>query len=143
METAITTYDNAPQNISTIAEDTVESKLEIVAAVNSASSLNDYVEENGTDAIIKVTDIFTMPGMRKSRDPRLPDTPCMNTYLLTTDGECLMSQSDGIYRSAAAIVSMFPTLDLGNDTDHMPMRVQSSKLKNGNTIKTLVPVRTK
>ena len=128
------------QSISTIDSDSVETKLEIVAAVNAATSLNEYVEENGTDAVINVTNIFTMPGVRKSRVVGQPDMPCQNTYLITEDGECLMSQSDGIYRSAAMIVAMFPTLELTEGDKGMKMRVQTKKLANGNTIKSLVPV---
>lgn len=129
------------QSISTIDSDSVEAKLEVVAAVNAATSLNEYVEENGTDAIIDVTNIFTMPGVRKSRVVGQPDMPCQNTYLITSDGECLMSQSDGIYRSAAMIVAMFPTLELSEGDKGMKMRVQTKKLANGNTIKSLVPIR--
>lgn len=143
MENAIVTVEPKldTQSITTIDNDSVEAKLEVVAAVNAATSLNDYVEENGTDAVIDVRNIFTMPGIRKSRDPRYPDTPCQNTYLITVDGECLMSQSDGIYRSAAMIVSMFPTLELTEGDKGMRMRVQVKKLANGNTIKSLVPIR--
>lgn len=129
------------QSISTIDSDSVEAKLEVVAAVNAATSLNTYVEENGTDAVINVTNIFTMPGVRKSRVVGQPDMPCQNTYLITEDGECLMSQSDGIYRSAAMIVAMFPTLELVEGDKGMKMRVQTKKLANGNTIKSLVPIR--
>lgn len=143
MENAIVTVEPKleAQSITTIDNDSVEAKLEVVAAVNAATSLNDYVEENGTDSVIDVRNIFTMPGIRKSRDPRYPDTPCQNTYLITADGECLMSQSDGIYRSAAMIVSMFPTLELTEGDKGMRMRVQTKKLANGNTIKSLVPIR--
>lgn len=143
METAIVTaepqYDTKP--ITTIDNDSAEAKLEVVAAVNAATSLNEYIEENGTDTIIDVRNIFTMPGVRKSRDPRLPDTPCQNTYLITAEGECLMTQSDGIYRSAAIIVQMFPTLEIGEGDKGMRMRVHIKKLANGNTIKSLVPIR--
>ena len=143
METAIVTAE--PQfdakSITTIDNDSAEAKLEVVSAVNAATSLNEYIVENGTDTIIDVRNIFTMPGIRKSRDPRLPDTPCQNTYLITKDGECLMSQSDGIYRSAAIIVQMFPTLEISEGDKGMRMRVQVKKLANGNTIKSLVPIR--
>lgn len=142
MTTELATTETAyePKSITTIDNASVEVKLEIVAAVNAATSLNDYIEENGTDTVIDVRDIFTLPGMRKSRDPRYPDTPCQNTYLITTDGECLMSQSDGIYRSAAMIVSMFPTLELHEGNKGMRMRVQSKTLPNKKTIKSLVPI---
>lgn len=143
MENALATTEPKleTQTITTIDNDSVESKLEVVAAVNAATSLNDYIEENGTDTVIDVRNIFTMPGIRKSRDPRYPDTPCQNTYLITADGECLMTQSDGIYRSAAMIVSMFPTLELTEGDKGMKMRVQVKKIANGNTVKSLVPIR--
>lgn len=143
MNTAIVPSEavNEPQSITTIDNDSVETKLEVVAAVNAATSLNDYIAENGTDTVIDVRNIFTMPGIRKSRDPRYPDTPCQNTYLITADGECLMTQSDGIYRSAVMIVSMFPTLELTDGDKGMRMRVQTKKIANGNTVKSLVPVR--
>ena len=142
MENAITTYEPAmnTQSITTFAEDTVENKLAFVSAVNSATSPTDFVKENGTDVTFVVTNTFTMPGIRKARGAGQVDTTCQNTYLITADGECLMSQSDGIYRSAAAIVAMFPTLDLGDGNEGMRMRVQEKQLKNGNTIKSLVPV---
>ena len=127
--------------LSTINEATIDDTLKVITAVNSATSLNDYINENGADIIINVTDIFTMPGVRKGRGAGQTDTACHNTYLITTDGECLMTQSDGIYRSAAVIVTAFPTLDLGNDEEGFPVRVVSRKLKNGNTLKTLVPVK--
>ena len=139
LATTVATYE--PKPITTIDSDSIEAKLEVVAAVNAATSLNDFIEENGTDTVIDVRNIFTMPGIRKSRDPRYPDTPCQNTYLITVDGECLMSQSDGIYRSAAMIVSMFPTLELTEGDKGVKMRVHSKKLANGNTVKSLVPVR--
>ena len=143
MSTELVTTDTIyePQSITTIDNDSVEAKLEVVAAVNAATSLNDYIKENGTDTVIDVRNIFTMPGTRKSRDPRYPDTPCQNTYLITADGECLMSQSDGIYRSAVMIVSMFPTLELSEGDKGMKMRVQSKVIANGNTVKSLVPIR--
>ena len=143
MENALATVEPKleAQSITTIDNDSVEAKLEVVAAVNASTSLNDFIEENGTDTVIDVRNIFTMPGIRKSRDPRYPDTPCQNTYLITADGECLISQSDGIYRSAAMIVSMFPTLELTEGDKGMRMRVQVKKLANGNTLKSLVPIR--
>lgn len=138
---AITTYESYTRNnIATFDPESVEDRLTLVAAVNSAESLNDYVAEHGADAIINVRRIFTMDGVRKGRGQGQQDVPCKNTYLVTEDGISLMTQSDGIYRSACAIVAAFPDLDLGDGTDVFPVRVQSKQLKNGNTIKSLVPV---
>ena len=134
-------YDSNPTgSLSTITDDSVESRLEIVAAVNSATSLNDWCEDNGADAVLDVVNIFTQPGVRKARAAGQADTPCQNTYIITSDGECLMTQSDGIYRSAAVIIAMFPDLTIGEKRG-IKIQVKSRKLANGNTIKSLVPVR--
>lgn len=140
MENAITTYEPRMESksISTISDDSPQSKLQVIAAVNSATSLNDYIEENGNEPI-RVVAIFTMPGIRKSRQAGAPDMPCQNTYLITEDGLSLISQSDGIYRSVAVITSMFPSLCVDGESVGIDIKVDSKKLKNGNTIKTLVP----
>lgn len=138
---AITTYESdTHNNIASFDPESVEDRLTLVAAVNSAESLNDYVAEHGADTIINVRRIFTMDGVRKGRGQGQQDVPCKNTYLVTEDGISFMTQSDGIYRSACAIVAAFPDLDLGDGTGVFPVRVQSKQLKNGNTIKSLVPV---
>ena len=128
----------ASGNLATINPESESDRLMLVAAVNAAESLNDYVAENGTDAVIRVRNIFTMDGIRKGRGQGQGDVPCKNTYLVTTDGLSLMTQSDGIYRSACAIVAAFPTLELEGE-DGFPVRVQTKQLRNGNTIKSLVP----
>lgn len=138
---AITTYEqDTHNNIATFDPESVEDRLTLVAAVNSAESLNDYVAVHGADATINVRRIFTMDGVRKGRGQGQQDVPCKNTYLVTDEGQSLMTQSDGIYRSACAIVAAFPDLDLGDGSGVFPVRVQSKQLKNGNTIKSLVPV---
>lgn len=138
---AITTYEQDTHgNLATFDPESVEDRLTLVAAVNSAESLNDYVATNGADCVINVRRIFTMDGIRKGRGQGQADVPCKNTYLVTDEGQSLMTQSDGIYRSACAIVAAFPDLDLGDGSGVFPVRVQSKQLKNGNTIKSLVPV---
>lgn len=134
------TFYAGNENISTISEDSTENKLAVVEAVNAATSLNEFIEENGADTTFKVVDAFTMPGVRKGRGQGQTDTPCMNTYLITSDGQCLMTQSEGIYRSIAVILTAFPGFVVDGEKG-MCVRVATKKLRSGNTIKSLVPVR--
>lgn len=139
MSTELAPVTHVSDNLSTVSTSDDATKLQVVAAINSASSLNDWLAENGPDAVLDVVQIFSTPGVRKARGAGQTDTPCNNTYLITADGECLMSQSVGVYRSAAVIVQTFPTLDLGGEHG-IRLRVRTTALKNGNSLKTLVPV---
>ena len=114
---------------------TRQGKLTVIKAVNNAQSLADVPE--GT--VIDVCDIVTKPGIRKARDPRLPNTPCINTYLIDTAGNAYMSQSDGIAQSAEFIVSAFPDMGKNDPEGCVPLFVKVTPLPNGNTVKSLVP----
>lgn len=114
---------------------TRQGKITVIKAVNNAQSLADVPE--GT--VIDVCDIVTKPGIRKARDPRLPNTPCINTYLIDTDGNAYMSQSDGIAQSAEFIVSAFPDMGKSDPERCVPLFVKVTPLPNGNTVKSLVP----
>lgn len=120
-----------PNNyVNTVSMDTFAGKMAVANAVNSALSLND-IANNGE--VIEVTDIITTPGVRKSRDPRLPDVPCVNTYLIDTAGNAYMSQSDGIARSAEMLVA----LQIFDGRESVDMVVDARPLPNGNTVKSL------
>lgn len=114
---------------------TRQGKLTVIKAVNNAQSLADVPE--GT--VIDVCDIVTKPGIRKARDPRLPNTPCINTYLIDTEGNAYMSQSDGIAQSAEFIVSAFSDMGKSDPEGCVPLFVKVTPLPNGNTVKSLVP----
>lgn len=107
---------------------TVEGKKATVNALNNAVSLNDY-----NDTPLTIVDIITSPGVRKGRNGQ-PDTPCQNTYLIDNEGRAYFTQSDGIARSANAILAMF---DVAEIHAGIPTKVSSAKLANGNTIKSL------
>lgn len=107
---------------------TVEGKKATVNALNNAMSLNDY-----NDTPLTIVDIITSPGVRKGRNGR-PDTPCQNTYLIDVEGRAYFTQSDGIARSANAILAMFDVAEIHSG---IPMKVSTAKLANGNTIKSL------
>lgn len=107
---------------------TVEGKKATVNALNNAMSLNDY-----NDTPLNIVDIITSPGVRKGRNGR-DDTTCQNTYLIDVEGRAYFTQSDGIARSANAILAMFDVAEIHSG---IPMKVSSAKLANGNTIKSL------
>lgn len=108
-------------------------KKTVANAINNAVSLADF---EGVE--IKVCNVLTMPGVRKSRQKDIPDTMCQNTYLVDVDGNAYFSQSDGVARSINGIMSIFP--DFPRDTENgefAPMALVSKTLANGNTIKTI------
>lgn len=119
--------------INTMNLSTFEGKAATINALNSALSLKD-----AKDTVLDICDCVTTSGMRKSRDPRVPDTECQNTYLIDTTGNAWFTQSDGIARSVRMIAMMFP--DFGKNTPDgcLHLKVQANELPNGNTIKSLV-----
>lgn len=121
-----------PANYSSIkATDTATKKL-VVNALNNAESLSDHEGET-----LNVVGVFTKPGVRRARDKNGVDTPCTNTTLICEDGTAYFSQSEGV-RNAA---DNFMAAGLFDDEDEIvPMKLVSSKLPNGNTLKTLVLV---
>lgn len=112
-------------------------KMRVLRALNSAVSLNS-IGSNPIDVI----DIIQRPGIRRSRDSRLPDAPCINTYFITRDGKTYMTQSVGISNSARDIVDpmMFPDCGRSTEKGCITLQVIEQKLDNGNTIKSIVPI---
>ena len=131
----------APMKLaSTISGDSPTNKARVFNATSGAVSLSATAERDGI--VLDVVDIFQTVGVRKSRNVMLPDSPCVNTYLLTADGTTYMSQSDGIARSAFDLVSpsMFPDCGKSLPDGCLHLAVQAKKLDNGNTVKSLVIV---
>lgn len=121
----------------TIQLATPADKMRVLRALNSAVSLNAI-----GSTPIDVVDIIQRPGIRRSRDPRLPDAPCINTYFITRDGKTYMSQSVGIANSARDIVDpmMFPDCGRSTEKGCITLQVVAQTLDNGNTIKSIVPI---
>lgn len=131
----------APMSLaSTISGDSPTDKARVFNATSGAVSLSATAERDGL--VLDVVDIFQTVGVRKSRNVMLPDTPCVNTYLLTADGNTYMSQSDGIARSARDLVSpaMFPDCGKSLPDGCLHLAVNVKPLDNGNTVKSLVIV---
>lgn len=123
------------QFVNTCDLSTRAGKIASAKAVTGALSLNDVPA--GT--VINVRDIITMPGVRKARDPRLPNVPCINTYIIDTGGQAYMSQSEGIAQSAALLTATFPDMGKSDPEGCVPVYVQVTPLDGGKTYKTLVP----
>lgn len=120
-----------PSSYSSIQETDAKIKKLVVNAMNNAESLADHEGET-----LNVIGVFTKPGIRRSRDKNVVDTPCTNTTLVCEDGTAYFSQSEGV-RNAA---DNFMAAGLFDEGEIVPMKLVSNKLPSGNTRKTLVLV---
>ena len=109
--------------ICTIDRTSREGVIKVANALSDAESLADF-----GDAHFTLTDVITTPGVR-TRTGEV----CTNVYLVTADGNILMSQSDGIKRSVQQIVGLFG----GDFGDGIEVAVVTKQLKSGNSLKTL------
>ena len=109
--------------MSTVDNSTPEGRIALVNALNASTSLKDM-----SDTPFVVKDIVLNKGVRSQTGE-----DCVNTHLILDNGDCVMSQSDGIARSALAIINAWNG-DLG---DGIKMVVDEKKLSNGRTLKSL------
>lgn len=110
--------------ICTVDRDSREGTIKIANALSDASSLASHGDEH-----FHLVDVITTPGVRTRTGEE-----CINTYLITAEGEILMSQSNGIARSAQQIVGLFNG-DFGEEG--IEVAVVTKELRNGNSLKTL------
>ena len=119
---------------------TDEAMVKLFNAEEDGTSLNEWLTEcddsgkrvnAGTFAI---NGIILRPGTRV--DPVTGSrSACVNTILLTCDGEALVSQSNGIARTAARIVRLMESR--GWPEDGLAVCVKEQKLDRGRTYKKL------
>lgn len=109
--------------ISTVDTTTKMGKISLVNALNASTSLADL-----GDAKIVVKNIVLNKGKRSQTGE-----DCVNTHLILDDGSCVMSQSDGIARSALAIIDAWN----GDFGKGIVVQIKSTKLSNGRTLKTI------
>lgn len=117
--------------ICTVDITTMEGKLDVMNALNGSTSLSEHMNEP-----LKVKNIVTTQGTR-SRTGEL----CTNTHLILEDGTTLFSQSDGVKRAVEVLVALFTQNGVCDFGDGIVVQCIEQKLNNGNTLKTLVPVR--
>lgn len=110
--------------ICTVDRTTREGTIKIANALSDAASLAEIGDKH-----FNLVDVITTPGVR-TRTGEV----CTNTYLIDSDGNIYMTQSDGLKRSAQQIVGLFNS-DFGEDG--IEVAVIEKKLNNGNTLKTL------
>jgi energy-coupling factor transporter ATP-binding protein EcfA2 len=142
---ANTNNNNAIQNTSdfeiprgyicTLDITSIEGKMQLATALNGAESMREKVGET-----LRVVDIVTTQGVRARTE-----TECVNTYLICEDGSVYFSQSDGIARSVKVLVALFTNPATGEFMNPVEQgvgfMVKEQVLQNGNTLKTVVPVK--
>lgn len=145
MANLATTNNNAIQNASdfnipngyicTLDVTTIDGKMQLANALNGAVTMADKV-----GVPLRVTDVVTTQGVRS----RTGDV-CTNTYLILDDGTVHFSQSDGIARSVKVLVALFTDPSTGafmNPVEQgVGFMIKDQSLNNGNTLKTVVPVK--
>lgn len=115
------------RTLCTLDVSTIEGKKQVINARNTAKSLNSI-----GDKPLQVVGAYITEGQRTRT---FPPKPCANVYLFTKDGNAYFSQSEGIARSVYDIVDMFP--DFAHNEGGLKLRVASTPLPNGNTLKAL------
>ncbi len=113
---------------------TLEGKLTLANALNGAVSMRDV------STPINVVNIVTTQGTRARTGEE-----CINSYLICDDGTVYFSQSDGIARSLKVIVALFTDASTGEfvapASVGVGLQVKTQTLANGNTLKSIVPVK--
>ena len=104
-----------------------ENKIRFLNSMNNSISLKDVGDKE-----LIIVDAFTVNGVRNYRNT--PKTPCINSYLLDSEGRTFFSQSDGIARSLYAIHLMFPDF---NKPKGLKIRVNKLALDEDKTLKSL------
>ena len=121
--------------ICTLDITTIEGKMDLATALNGAVSMRDQI-----DKPLSVVNVVTTQGARARTGEE-----CVNTYLICEDGTVYFSQSDGIARSVKVLVALFtdPTTQefINPVSQGVGFMVKEQSLQNGNTLKTVVPVK--
>lgn len=121
--------------ICTVDVTTLDGKLALGSALNGAVTMRDKVGD-----VLEVQNIVTTQGTR-ARTGEM----CTNSFLICKDGTVYMSQSDGIARSLKVIVALFTDANTGKFVDPttlgVGLQIIEQTLANGNTLKSLVPVK--
>ena len=110
--------------ICTVDRTTREGTIKVANALSDAASLAEIGDKH-----FNLVDVITTPGVRNRTGE-----VCTNTYLIDSEGNIYMTQSDGLKRSAQQIVGLFNG-DFGEGG--IEVAVIEKKLNNGNTLKTL------
>lgn len=113
---------------STVEVHDAQTRKMVANAANNATSLSEI-----GDAVFEAIGVMTKPGVRRSRDKNAPDAPCTDCVILCADGKAYFTKSEGIRKALDNLVGM----RVFEDGEPVKMRVVTSQLQNGNTLKTL------
>lgn len=115
---------------STVKTNDVDGAIKAFNALNNAVSLNSY-----GDTPIKACDFMQVKGVRNGRSGA-PDTECVNTYIIDTEGTAYFTQSSGIASSVSNIITLFGDYLADGNVLTVQVVVMENKA-TGNTLKTL------
>ena len=115
--------------ICTVDISTFAGKMAVMNALNGSESLSDHMNET-----LMVKDVVTTQGVRSRTGE-----DCVNTHLILADGTALFSQSDGVHRAVRSLVALFTVNGVCDFGDGIAIKCIEQSLRNGNTLKTLVP----
>lgn len=117
--------------ICTVDITTIEGKLDVMNALNGAEPLSQRMNET-----LIVKDVVTKIGARA-----ITGEECINTYLILDDGTALFSQSNGVRDSITVLVGLFTQNGVCDFGDGIAVKCVERPLRNGNTLKVIVPAR--
>ena len=112
----------------TVPMETTEQKLKVFALTSNPELLKDHDDET-----LNIIGWIVERGFRARGDSQ---EECVNTTLFTEDGKALFTQSNGVANAMNRLRPIFPNGPMG------VLKLRSSKvaMKNGNTVRTLIPV---
>lgn len=112
----------------TVPMETTQEKLRVFALTSNPELLKDHDGE-----ILSVIGWIVETGYRARGDVQ---ETCVNTTLFTDDGHAYFTQSNGVANAMQRLRPIFPNGPAGI------LKLKSTKvaMKNGNTVRTLVPV---
>lgn len=113
---------------STVEVHDAQTRKMVANAANNATSLS---EIGGAE--FEAIGVMAKPGVRRSRDKNVPDAPCTDCIILCANGKAYFTKSEGIRKALDNLVGM----GVFDDGEPVKMRVVTSQLQNGNTLKTL------
>ena len=113
---------------STVEVHDAQTRKLVANAANNATSLSEI-----KDAVFEAIGVMAKPGVRRSRDKNVPDAPCTDCIILCADGKAYFTKSEGIRKALDNLVG----IGMFEDGEPVKMRVVTSQLQNGNTLKTL------
>lgn len=119
---------------------TDDAMVTIFNAEEDGTSLNEWLTKRDDSGALVHSGAFAINGIILRPGTRVDPvtgsrTPCVNTILITVDGEALVSQSNGIARTAARIVRLME--DRGWPEEGLAVCVKEQKLDRGRTYKKL------